>query len=71
MLTIPVIKNHPAREFIKRAGLSPYAIAQFLGVKYARCWEILAGRRPATEAQESKLQELIKQIELDAGGVAS
>lgn len=70
-MILPQISDHPYRSILKRAGVSLYQVAKYLGVQYPRVWAILAGRSEPNPEQNAKLQKLIKQIKLSAGGVAS
>jgi len=70
-MILPQISDHPYRSIFKRAGVSLYQVAKCLGIQYPRAWAILAGRSEPNDEQNTKLQELIRQIEVDAGAVKS
>lgn len=70
-MILPRISDHPYRSIFKRAGVSLYQIAKYLGVCYPRVWALMAGRSEPNAEQRAKLQELIKQIELEGGAVSS
>lgn len=65
-MILPQISDHPYRSIFKRAGVSLYQVAKYLGLQYPRVWAILTGRSEPSPEQNTKLQELVKQIELDA-----
>lgn len=58
-IIIPARINHPARKYLKAAGISTADVSRYLGISGNHAWQIMVGDRSATLRQEVMLERLV------------